>query len=370
MAGAHPSEQACDDSPYHRRCRPDPGRDCHDPPRHQEPPYGGRRAGRPEGAATSRPGLCPGHLRAAVRSGGVPPVRRARGGAARWWSSPSWRASGTIRSWAGSPGSRCGCSTSCGFEHGRLDQPVPANDVGGTLRVELNHADDGVLPPGFRTETNDARILSVALNLAARGPGGHPGQQGHAAAGQGGLGRACAPTSTATVRPATRPGPACPSWSLSEEQIEPAVRRRDARPRRGGRAALPHRPGAALAAWLGAGPGAAGQVGPAGPRRPGGVRAARPLGRAAHRPRPAARRVDRHRLAGRPGRHRQVGAGALRRAGGGDGAPPAQEGDRVPPAVRGRRPGAGLPAGLASRRRCRRGRRRSSTRSARWCTRT
>ncbi|MGW0431667.1 PhoH family protein [Micromonospora sp. NPDC003197] len=53
--------------------------------------------------------------------------------------------------------------------HGRLDQPVPANDVGGTLRVELNHADSGVLPVGFRTESNDARILAVALNLAAEG---------------------------------------------------------------------------------------------------------------------------------------------------------------------------------------------------------
>ncbi|NJP32696.1 PhoH family protein [Micromonospora thermarum] len=53
--------------------------------------------------------------------------------------------------------------------HGRLDRPVPANDHGGTLRVELNHTDDGVLPPGFRTESNDARILSVALNLASEG---------------------------------------------------------------------------------------------------------------------------------------------------------------------------------------------------------
>jgi PhoH-like ATPase len=53
--------------------------------------------------------------------------------------------------------------------HGRLDQPVPANDQGGTLRVELNHTDDRVLPPGFRSESNDARILAVALNLAAEG---------------------------------------------------------------------------------------------------------------------------------------------------------------------------------------------------------
>jgi PhoH-like ATPase len=54
-------------------------------------------------------------------------------------------------------------------KHGRLDRPIPANDQGGTLRVELNHTDNGVLPPGFRTDSNDARILSVALNLAAEG---------------------------------------------------------------------------------------------------------------------------------------------------------------------------------------------------------
>ena len=96
------------------------------------------------------------------------------------------------------------------IKHGRLDQPVPVNDVGGTLRVELNHSDDGVLPPGFRNESNDARILSVALNLAGGGTPGHAGQQGHAAAGQGGRGRAAPPTSTGTARPATRPGPAWP----------------------------------------------------------------------------------------------------------------------------------------------------------------
>jgi PhoH-like ATPase len=53
--------------------------------------------------------------------------------------------------------------------HGRLDAPLPVNDAGGTLRVELNHADAGALPPGFRGDTNDARILSVALALAAEG---------------------------------------------------------------------------------------------------------------------------------------------------------------------------------------------------------
>jgi PhoH-like ATPase len=55
------------------------------------------------------------------------------------------------------------------IEHGRLDQPLPLNDLGGTLQVELNHSDPSVLPAGFRTDGNDHRILAVALNLAAEG---------------------------------------------------------------------------------------------------------------------------------------------------------------------------------------------------------
>jgi len=54
-------------------------------------------------------------------------------------------------------------------KHGRLDEALPVTDVGGTLRVELNHSDSEVLPHGFRAETNDARILSVALGLAQEG---------------------------------------------------------------------------------------------------------------------------------------------------------------------------------------------------------
>jgi PhoH-like ATPase len=52
---------------------------------------------------------------------------------------------------------------------GRLDHPVPVNEVGGTLRVELNHADPSGLPLGYRNDTNDARILTVALGRAAEG---------------------------------------------------------------------------------------------------------------------------------------------------------------------------------------------------------
>src|SRR3954451_11636348 len=53
--------------------------------------------------------------------------------------------------------------------HTRLDQPITVNEAGGTLRVELNHTDPGLLPAGFRNDSNDARILSVALGLAAEG---------------------------------------------------------------------------------------------------------------------------------------------------------------------------------------------------------
>ncbi|OEV09895.1 PhoH family protein [Streptomyces nanshensis] len=54
-------------------------------------------------------------------------------------------------------------------KYGRLDAPLPIGDVGGTLRVELNHSDPGVLPAGFRLEDNDSRILAVARNLQAEG---------------------------------------------------------------------------------------------------------------------------------------------------------------------------------------------------------
>ncbi len=53
--------------------------------------------------------------------------------------------------------------------HGRLDQPIPVGDAGGTLRVELNHVDPTVLPPGFRLGDNDSRLLAVARSLTAGG---------------------------------------------------------------------------------------------------------------------------------------------------------------------------------------------------------
>jgi PhoH-like ATPase len=53
--------------------------------------------------------------------------------------------------------------------YGRLDAPVPVNDEGGTIHVELNHTDPAVLPAGFRLGDNDSRILAVALNFAREG---------------------------------------------------------------------------------------------------------------------------------------------------------------------------------------------------------
>ncbi|MGC1206698.1 MAG: PhoH family protein [Ornithinimicrobium sp.] len=54
-------------------------------------------------------------------------------------------------------------------KHGGLSMPVPANEQGGTVRVELNHTDVQSLPAGFRLGDNDTRILAVANNLAAEG---------------------------------------------------------------------------------------------------------------------------------------------------------------------------------------------------------
>ena len=39
--------------------------------------------------------------------------------------------------------------------HGSLLEPMPVNDDGGTLRVELNHQDLGALPPPLTSDAND-----------------------------------------------------------------------------------------------------------------------------------------------------------------------------------------------------------------------
>jgi PhoH-like ATPase len=53
--------------------------------------------------------------------------------------------------------------------HGRLDEPIAVGERGGTVRVELNHANPAVLPAGFRLPDNDTRVLSVAGNLKDEG---------------------------------------------------------------------------------------------------------------------------------------------------------------------------------------------------------
>jgi PhoH-like ATPase len=55
------------------------------------------------------------------------------------------------------------------IKFGRLDTELPIGDRGGTLRVELNHVDTGVLPGNLRLGDNDSRILAVARSLEADG---------------------------------------------------------------------------------------------------------------------------------------------------------------------------------------------------------
>jgi PhoH-like ATPase len=54
--------------------------------------------------------------------------------------------------------------------HGGLTEPFPVNDDGGTVRVELNHRSEDLLPASMRLDrSNDHRILLVALNLQKDG---------------------------------------------------------------------------------------------------------------------------------------------------------------------------------------------------------
>ncbi len=54
-------------------------------------------------------------------------------------------------------------------EHGSLTEPIPANDEGGTVHVELNHQGTDGLPTTLSADNNDHRILAVAHNLAVEG---------------------------------------------------------------------------------------------------------------------------------------------------------------------------------------------------------
>ena len=53
-------------------------------------------------------------------------------------------------------------------KHERLDFPVTVGESG-TLRVELNHIEQSILPAGFQLGDNDSRILAVAANLQNEG---------------------------------------------------------------------------------------------------------------------------------------------------------------------------------------------------------
>ncbi len=53
--------------------------------------------------------------------------------------------------------------------HDSLTEPIPFGDEGGTVRVELNHKDDDIVPEVLRESSNDHRILTVAANLKAEG---------------------------------------------------------------------------------------------------------------------------------------------------------------------------------------------------------
>jgi PhoH-like ATPase len=51
--------------------------------------------------------------------------------------------------------------------YGALTTPIPVNEHGGTIRVEINHQDRGILPEAFARDDADHRILTVAAHLAA-----------------------------------------------------------------------------------------------------------------------------------------------------------------------------------------------------------
>jgi PhoH-like ATPase len=54
-------------------------------------------------------------------------------------------------------------------KYGSLTRRMPVNDLGGSLRIEVNHQETAGLPPALSSDHNDHRILAVARNLATEG---------------------------------------------------------------------------------------------------------------------------------------------------------------------------------------------------------
>ena len=222
--------------------------------------------------------------------------------------------------------------------HGRLDEPLPVNDFGGVLRVELNHTDPTVLPPGFRLGDNDSRILAVALNFKGEG-------RDVTLVSKDLPMRVKASAVGLTAEEYQAELAVESGWTgldeldLTGEELDRLYDEGVDRPPRRSRAALPHRARAALRARQRTRASDRRQADPTRPWRPRGLRSARTQCRAAHRPRPAPRPRGRHRVARRSCRHGQVSAGLVRRSRGGARATTAPSGRRVPPIVRGRWPG-------------------------------
>ena len=199
--------------------------------------------------------------------------------------------------------------------NGRLDQPVPIGDDGGTLRVELNHTDADALPSGFRLGDNDTRILAVALNLANEGydvtlvSKDLPLRIKASA-----VGLDAQEYRAEKISDSDSGYTGMAELEVGADVLDSLYDDGTRRPRLGPRPALPHRARAAVRPRHRARPGRRRQAGAPGARRPRRVRRARPQRRAADRARDAARPRRRHRLARRPRRHRQVRDGAVRRA--------------------------------------------------------
>ena len=157
----------------------------------------------------------PGHLRA--RHVGAPgrsacgaPLRRARGGPPHRGADGTGGQARITPSWAGRP---AGLRLLEDFrlQHGSVTDPLPVNEQGGTLRVELNHSDTSCSPTSLTADNNDHRILAVARNLAAEGRSVTVVTKDLPLRLKASRSWASTPTSTATSWPTTPRGRGSPS---------------------------------------------------------------------------------------------------------------------------------------------------------------
>ena len=145
------------------------------------------------------------------------------------------------RAGLGGPPGAARRSRSCGPSTARSSEPLPVNDGGGTLRVELNHQELAGLPVALRVGRPTTTASSPSPATWPTRARTSPSSPRTCRCASRRASSASPPTSTATSWPPTRAGPASSSSTVEPGLIDELFEERVVDLDGGTRPAVPHR---------------------------------------------------------------------------------------------------------------------------------